>query len=648
MPNYGFRRFVVLGSVHLLIGIHIAHWKITGRSLAPLELNEVAYTLHQGMITAGFIFMGVALVSTLIAGRFFCSWGCHILALQDLSAWLLLKINIHPKPIRSRVLAWAPILAMFNLFIYPLAKRLKEGKGWPDFHIVTDLQGWSSFVSNNLWRNLPGPGITFITLVVCGFFIVYILGTRSFCHYACPYGALFSAADRLAPGRIILSGNCTQCGLCTAKCQSDIVVHEEIGRYKKVVSSACLKDLDCISACPEQAISFGYTQPPLFNKREKIKREYSFTRVEDFTMGGLFLINLYIFRGLYEIIPFLLAIAISTIFAYCFIFEYRLITEKSTRFFSAICLKSKGKYTFAGKVVLLFGLIILFFVLHSAFIRWHSDSGVQQYLSVKTYVENSTTEHLPTPITRKASEALVHFEKISKWGLYTPASIHRQLASLYNLEKNYSLAVNHLNEVLVQSPEDIEALFRLGNSYTRWGKREDANKTFRDLIINYGNCNSKQDSSIFTAACLLLGDNMSSAKKYGSSILCYKAALSMDASNYITWLAYGSTAAKCKLLTLAESCLKNSLKINPACAAAHFNLGVVYSKLNRTNDAISHYSRSAKLNPHKADAFCELGVLYYKQHNFCEAEIALKSAIKIDPSSKRANTFLAKLDKKNP
>src|SRR5690606_4903029 len=60
--------------VHVLIALHIMHWKLAGRTLAPLELNEVMYTLELGIVTAGFIFMSLAVLSVLFFGRFFCSW----------------------------------------------------------------------------------------------------------------------------------------------------------------------------------------------------------------------------------------------------------------------------------------------------------------------------------------------------------------------------------------------------------------------------------------------------------------------------------------------------------------------------------------------------------------------------------------------
>jgi hypothetical protein len=69
-------RAISLAAVHVLIAAHIVHWRVGGRTLAPLELNEVMYTLELGIVTAGFIFMSLAVLSTAIFGRFFCSWGC--------------------------------------------------------------------------------------------------------------------------------------------------------------------------------------------------------------------------------------------------------------------------------------------------------------------------------------------------------------------------------------------------------------------------------------------------------------------------------------------------------------------------------------------------------------------------------------------
>ncbi|MBK6840323.1 MAG: 4Fe-4S binding protein [Bacteroidetes bacterium] len=146
--DFGKWRAISLSAVYLLMGLHIAHWKLAGRTLAPLEFNEVLYTVHLGIVTAGFLFMGLTILATLVAGRFFCSWMCHMVALQDASAWLLKKVNIRPKHIRSRTLVWLPFAAVVYLFVLPQIERAMTGQPPVSFHMAQDSEGWASFMTS--------------------------------------------------------------------------------------------------------------------------------------------------------------------------------------------------------------------------------------------------------------------------------------------------------------------------------------------------------------------------------------------------------------------------------------------------------------------------------------------------------------------
>ena len=82
---------------------------IMGKTISPIEPSETMHTLQKGFVNAGFIFFALAILATLIFGRFVCDRGCHILALQDLCGWLLKKMGLHPKPFRSRLLVYIPL-----------------------------------------------------------------------------------------------------------------------------------------------------------------------------------------------------------------------------------------------------------------------------------------------------------------------------------------------------------------------------------------------------------------------------------------------------------------------------------------------------------------------------------------------------------
>lgn len=147
------------------------------------------------------------------------------------------KVGVRPRPFRSRLLVWLPAVLAFYLFAWPTVRRSAPPPGFTD-HLMTA----------HFWGTFPGPAMATLTFAVCGFLAVYLLGSKGFCTYGCPYGALFGAVDRASPARILVDPNaCDGCGHCTASCTSNVRVHEEIGRYGMVVDSGCMKCLDCVA-----------------------------------------------------------------------------------------------------------------------------------------------------------------------------------------------------------------------------------------------------------------------------------------------------------------------------------------------------------------------------------------------------------------
>jgi len=182
------------------------------------------YTLQQGFVNAGFIFFSLAILATLIFGRFVCGWGCHILALQDFCGWLLKKIGLHPKPFRSRLLVYVPLIAALYMFCLAHSGSIVLEPGarasCPNIH---QPPGDDEFLAD-----FPFGSGRYSFSFICGFMTVYFLGQKGFCTYACPYGGFFGLADKLSPGKIRVTPACNQCGHCTATCTSNVLVHAEV------------------------------------------------------------------------------------------------------------------------------------------------------------------------------------------------------------------------------------------------------------------------------------------------------------------------------------------------------------------------------------------------------------------------------------
>lgn len=424
---YARRRAWTLLGVHLLFAAHIAHWKLSGRTLAPLELNELMVTLELGVVTAGFAFMVLVLLSVLLFGRFFCSWGCHILALQDGSQWILDKLRIRPKPLRSRTLLLVPVGATLYMFLWPQLSRLAAGDPLPDLRMHDDGKPWASFVTHDFWRNLP-VGIALLTFFVVGFAVTLLLGSRSFCAYGCPYGALFRIADRITPGRIKRVGDCSSCGRCTAACSSGIEVHDELEAYGTVVSSSCLRDLDCVAACPSGAVGFGLAKPTLFRKLDKgrPRKPWTLSWPEELAAAVVFLVGLLVFRGLYGRVPFLMSLSLGGLLAWFTIATWRSLRAPHAAF-GPWRLKMNGKWTRAGKVALPLAALVFAWVGHSAWVRVHERRADQAFdLAMGPQLD-------PTERVLRAREAASRLNELRAISPLPPANTDLRLGQLHLL-----------------------------------------------------------------------------------------------------------------------------------------------------------------------------------------------------------------------
>ncbi len=461
--------------VYVLMAVHIVHWTLAGKTVAPFELNEVMYTLEYGIVTAGFLFMLGVTIATAVFGRVFCSWGCHILALQDFSAWILRKLRIKPRAVRSRVLLWVPVMAALYMFAWPQALRLIRGNPLPQLHLRTDAEGWASFATENFWRNLPGPIIITLTFGVCGFLIVYVLGSRGFCTYGCPYGAIFRLAERVAPARIRLRGNdCLACGSCTAACTSHVRVHEELNRYGMVINPACMRDMDCVSACPKQNVYYGFGLPPVLKTIRNdtpIRTTYDFTGWEEALQVVVFMVLLFVFRGLYDQVPFLLSLALGAIGAYLAVVCVRLVKRPALQL-NRWQLKIDGRLTHRGRLFTSTMVKFLLFTLHSGFVHYHAFQGHR--LTAWALGSNPIDE----PVARRA---LHHLDTAHQWGLIPTtriptalADVHYQLAGLSFKTNRIEDAERHLRATLQVGPRHYMAHYDLGALLMNQNHREAA------------------------------------------------------------------------------------------------------------------------------------------------------------------------------
>ncbi len=379
------RRAVVLTLVQLLLIAHIVVWVLSkkfnwfgGQTITPIEPSESMEFTKSGIVNAGLIFFSIALLSTLILGRWFCGWGCHIVLLQDFCGWIMKKCGVRPRPFRSRLLIYVPLILAIYMFIMPAVHRwglipldnklaaasslgenhwlvqtirtASSAIGFPlPYSNIPDWKVTAHLTTPDFWKTFASYGVAIPFLFICGFAVVYFLGAKGFCTYGCPYGGFFAPLDKLAPGRILVTDACEGCGHCTAVCSSNVRVHEEVREYGMVVDPGCMKCLDCVSVCPNEALYFGFAKPAVLKgkaKNEKPTRKFDFTLPEEFAFAGVFLLSFLAVRGP-NLAPMLMAVGIAGIVTYLTWKFWRLIRDPSVTLHH-FQLKFKGSMRLAG------------------------------------------------------------------------------------------------------------------------------------------------------------------------------------------------------------------------------------------------------------------------------------------------------------
>jgi tetratricopeptide (TPR) repeat protein len=90
---------------------------------------------------------------------------------------------------------------------------------------------------------------------------------------------------------------------------------------------------------------------------------------------------------------------------------------------------------------------------------------------------------------------------------------------------------------------------------------------------------------------------------------------------------------QCEMYVNEETLLKTTLRRNPDCPMAYYNLGLVYFQQGRLDEAIVQYQKVLQINPVETDALNNLGSAFLQQGRPDEAAAYYQKALALQPDS---------------
>ena len=582
-------RALVLITITVLMIAHVIQWIIMGSTVTPIEPSESMHTLETGAVNAGFIFFSLAILATLIFGRFVCGWGCHIVALQDFCAWLLKKINLKPKPFRSRLLIFVPLIVALYMFVYPTAIRYLVKP--PEQPLIPEFT--NHIITTEFWATFPPIAVAIPFLFICGFMTVYFLGQKGFCTYACPYGGFFSIADKFAPGKIRVTDDCEHCGHCTASCTSNVLVHKEVAEYGMVVDQGCMKCMDCISVCPNDALYFGFGKPAL-GVSKTIKKTYSLTLAEDIAAAFVFAFSYFAVWDVYQLVPMLMALGIATVTTFLTFKTWRLFIKKQQTFYR-YSLKSDGKFKTAGLIFISLATLWIGLNIHSGFVNYHETKGANIFTNIQIPDELALAQSNPkqwiTPnIKTNIDDGIYHFKTASSYGFFTNKQAISKVAWLEYLAGNTEESLNLLQEAADNQKTEGKALsfYYRGSILNRLGRYEKA-------IIDLDKALAERPDLVLARE--EKGVSLWNLKRRDEATSVWKEAVKQNprlplSNNFLSGAArFSGNAADAKTYErLAD-------QLTPNDPLFHWVLGVRLKDVNMKILSDKHINRAIQLNP---------------------------------------------------
>lgn len=227
--------------------------------------------------------------------------------------------------------------------------------------------------------------------------------------------------------------------------------------------------------------------------------------------------------------------------------------------------------------------------------------------------------------TQKFVEAIQSYQKAIQLNI-TKKEAYLYIGNAYEQQKDFANAATSYERYLLLLPEDPgPAQFQLGLCYGELGQYDKAISNLQAA------CKSHPQDQTYAYQLALMCQK---AKQYDQAEQAFKALIELspgDALNYYSMIIrmYDEAGTPEKAIDAA----KKIIELNPKSEISILNLGIIYFKLKRYDEAIATFRQALAVKPGYEMALNYIGVSFAQEKKYKEAIDAFKEYVKVVPES---------------
>jgi tetratricopeptide (TPR) repeat protein len=368
-----------------------------------------------------------------------------------------------------------------------------------------------------------------------------------------------------------------------------------------VVDPGCMKCLDCVSVCPKEALYFGPGRPA-WRKRAAGWVRARTPRAEELALAAVFAVAFFALRGVYGVVPFLLALGLAGVGAAGLVTLVRMWRRSDFNAFG-LALRRGGELTRAGRWYAVGALGFAALVLHRGLIQL-SESRARNVFAEMHAVQAA---FLGNPRARLAGEdaarvsaGLTSAGLVERYGLLETPGNAARLAWLELLAGEPAEFERRMRAALAEPGGDTAGACRsLGLFLEARGRRDEAVAVYRAGL------RERPDAALSDRLAQLLWG----LGRREEACAVYREARAAEPE--LPALAYNLGVALASLgdLAAAAEAFRDATRLDPTRIEALENLADVLAASGDTAGAIEGYRALLALHPGHAGALAALAAL---------------------------------------